>query len=194
MSLLKVIAAQYANGSASVATVRMDAATHSLQIVTYEHHEIHGGSHYFLKDYADLAINNVIDFQFTTPNTTKWIHLTWNIDAENEMKWWIYEGVTVDTAGTTATPFNNDRNSANTSATTVAQLTGTRAVANTYTDTSGAIILERGIIGSGRDAGSESRDRELILKQNTTYLFRADATNASYINFIMEWYEHTNRN
>ena len=33
------------------AEVRIDASTHSLQTVEYEHHEIHSGSHYFVIGY-----------------------------------------------------------------------------------------------------------------------------------------------
>ena len=34
---------------------------------------------------------------------------------------------------------------------------------------------------------------ELVMKQNTLYCLRATATAAGYINFDMEWYEHTDK-
>jgi hypothetical protein len=64
--------------------------------------------------------------------------------------------------------------------------------ANGDTNVSGATLIESGISGAGKNAGDAMRENELILKQNTLYCLRATATAAGYINFKMEWYEHTN--
>ena len=68
------------------------------------------------------------------------------------------------------------------------------AAANADTNVSGAVLLGSGIAGAGKDAGSASRDRELVMKQNTLYCLRATANTAGYINFSMQWYEHTDKN
>jgi hypothetical protein len=34
---------------------------------------------------------------------------------------------------------------------------------------------------------------ELVLKQNELYVLRATASEAGYINFNMQWYEHTDK-
>ena len=48
--------------------------------------------------------------------------------------------------------------------------------------------------GAGRtDSGEASRSNEVVLKQNTIYIMRATATAAGYINFDMDWYEHTDK-
>jgi hypothetical protein len=132
--------------------------------------------------------------QFTTPDTTAWTHLVFSIDCEAETEWYIYEGVTINVAGTAITPRNNDRNSSNTSGNTLAGITNT-SVANANADTAvaGATVIEHGIVGAGKTGGSESRSRELILKQNTVYCMRAIANAAGYTDFIMSWYEHTNQ-
>ena len=173
--------------------LRLDKATNSIQTVDYEHHEIHAGSHFIVADVVDLAINEVYDLQLTTPNTTKWSHLTFEVDAESETAWYIYEGATISTAGTGITPINNNRNSATTSGNTLAGILNTSLVnANADTAVAGATLLERGIIGTGKGSGgSDARNRELILKQNTIYCFRAVANAAGYIDFVMSWYEHT---
>lgn len=173
----------------------VDASTESLQVVDYEHHEIHSGSHYHIADVEDLSINNVFDMQFTTPNITKWSHLTFKLDTEAETLWYIYEGVVIVTPGTTITPLNNNRNSTNTSGNTIAGILNT-SVANANSDTTvaGATIISHGIIGAGRSGGSASRENELILKQNTIYSLRAIASAAGYISFTVEWYEHTDKN
>lgn len=174
--------------------VKIDSATRSLQVVSYEHHEIHSGSHFFQSGYQDLAINNVLDFTLQTPNTTKWIHFTFQIETEAETNWFIYEGATATNPLANAlTPLNNNRNSATASGATLKyELQTSLANANADTDVSGATILDSGISGAGKlSGGSATRDNEIILKQNTLYCFRAIAITAGYINFDMEWYEHT---
>jgi len=172
--------------------LRIDPSTHSLQIIDYDHHEIHGGSHYFIEDVVDLSINNVYDLQWTTPATTKWAHFTFRLQVEAETNWYIYEGATIAVAGTAITARNNDRNSGNASGMTIAGITNT-SVANANADTAvaAATQLAHGIAGAGKDAGNAERSNEIILRQNTIYCFRAIATAAGFVNFRVEWYEHT---
>jgi len=173
----------------------IDSSTETLQVIEYDHHEIHSGSHYTICDYADLAINSVFDMQWTTPNTTKWAHFTYNLSCEAETEWIIYEGATINVAGTTVTPINNNRNSANTSGMTIATISNTSlALANADTAVAGATLLERGIVGARRSGGITSRSGELVLKQNTIYCFRSIANAAGYVNFCVDFYEHTNKN
>lgn len=174
----------------------IDRSTNTLQFITYEHHEIHAGSHFFIEDVGELAINNVYDIQFTTPDSTIWSHLTFKLDCESETEWFIYEGATINTAGTSVTPINNNRNSTKTSVNTVAMINnGSLTDANADTDVSGATLLGKGIVSSGKsNLGNDTRDNEIILKQNTTYCLRAVATAAGYIDFLLSWYEHQNRN
>lgn len=180
--------------SNTVLTNAVDGATTSLKTVDYSHHEIHSGSHYFVTDVSDLAINNVLDVQFQTPDTAKWIHFTFSIDCEAETEWYVYETVTFTATGSVITPYNNNRNSANTSGTIIYQQSNTSlANANADTNITGSTQLLHGIVGAGRtNGGGHDRDDEVILKQNTKYCFRAIATVAGYISFDMDWYEHTN--
>lgn len=137
----------------------------------------------------------MFDIQFTTPDTTKWAHFTFRLSTENETSWFIYEGATINTAGTTVAALNNDRNSANVSGMTVAQI-GNTSVANANSDTAvaAATTIACGITGSGKtDGGVDDRNREIILKQDTVYCMRAVADSAGYVNFIANWYEHTNK-
>lgn len=173
----------------------VDSATNTLMSISYEHHEIHSSSHYFVDSVADLAINNVFDLQFTTANTTTWPHFTFELNCESETMWYIYEGATIVTPGTTVTPINNNRNSSNTSNATLASISNTSlANANADTSVAAATQLAMGIVGAGKNGGITSRNREIVLKQNTVYCFRAIATAAGYTNFFMSWYEHANKN
>jgi hypothetical protein len=193
---LNVAAALYGRiDTDTVRPIAIDSSSHAIEIIAHEHHEIHGGSHYFVRGYQDLAINNVLDFTWLMQNTTKWIHWTWEIVVENETNWLVYEGVTAtNPLAVAVTPFNNDRNSGNTSGTTMKyELQASLAAANADTNVAAATLLASGIAGAGKNAGSVGRANEKILKQNTLYCLRAIATAAGFINFTMEWYEHTNK-
>ena len=195
MSLWKLLTASY-NSANDYARVRIDAATSTLQTIEYEHHEIHSGSHYYVSSYADLAINHVLQLTWQMPDTTKWIHWSWKITTEAETLWQVYEGVTENSAvANIITPLNSNRNSENTSDTTLRyEDHADLAAANTDIDVTGATLLESGISGAGKDGGDEKREHELVLKQNELYALRATASTAGYINFVMQWYEHTNHN
>ena len=179
--------------------LKVDPSTQSLQIMDYEHHEIHGGSHYFVVGYQDLSVNQVLDFTWLMPNTTKWIHWTFELDVEDETEWLVYEGATAtNPLANTVTPLNSNRNSANTSGTTMKYEVQTNlAAANADTSVGGATLIMSGLAGSKTSStaiGAANRQQEVIMKQNTLYCLRAIAGAAGYINFKMEWYEHTNAN
>ena len=181
------------NGDGEVRPLKLDTATDSVNIVDYEHHEIHSGSHYFVQGFLEIpGIDDVLDFTFQMPNTTKWIHWTWEIETEKEMGWYIYENVVATNALDNAiTPYNSNRNSTNTSGATMKyEIQADLAAADADTDVSGGTLIASGISGVMRTAGAAKRDNELVLKQNTLYCLRATATAAGYITFKMEWYEH----
>lgn len=165
----------------------VDRATNALNTIDYAHHEIHSGSS-FTADYTvELGNGATIDILVITPNTTKWAHMEYTLLCELETEIKIYEAVTTSNDGTGLTEFNRNRNSA-TAATTVASHTPT------VTDT-GTLIRTKHF-GSGKTSGGEARDlAEIILKQNTKYLYRiTNATSSvNYITFLLHWYEHTDR-
>lgn len=173
----------------------VDDITHTLQTINYEHHEIHSGSHYFVCGYSDMSINNVFQLTFVTPDTTKWSHFIWKLDTESETLWEVYEAGVINTPLTNSIiPLNNNRNSLNTSGNTLlSQLHSSITTANTSVNVSGATLLCAGISGAGKTGSSDKREQEIILKQNTVYVLRATANAAGYIDFLMEWYEHTNK-
>ena len=196
MSRWKLLTGRWGSGAGEIDQLRIDGSTNTIQTIKYEHHHIHDGNHFFVASYQDLSINNVIDFTWLMPNTTKWIHWNWKIDTESETNWLVYEGVTAtNPLANVVTPLNSDRNSGNSSGTIMKlELQTNLAGANADTDVSGATLLESGISGAGREAGHAQRPHELIMKQNTLYCLRGIATAAGFINFNMQWYEHTSIN
>ena len=179
-------------GDTTFQVPRLDIATHTLQTIDYSHHEIHAGSHFNHAEIVDLAINTVRDIRFITPNTTKWCHLTFSVTCEAKTDFCLYEGATTITAGTGITLFNNDRNSATTS-TCTANYIDNGSLADANADTMVTTCIDHVIIGSGRTAGFIDREQEIILKQNTTYCFRFIANTAGYVNYRIQFYEHTNK-
>jgi len=174
--------------------IGIDDSTASIQTIDYEHHEIHGGSHYFVVSYADLTNGQVLDFTWQMPNTTKWIHWIFQIDCESEINWLVYEGVTAtNPLANTITPLNSNRNSGNTSGTTMKyEIQADLAAANADTSVGGATTLMSGIT-KAKEGGEHSRSHEIVMDQNALYGLRAIANGAGFINFAMQWYEHTDK-
>lgn len=192
---VRVVADTNGNLGNTVLTNAVDGITTALKTVTYEHHEIHSGSHYFIHSTFEIpASGDVLDFTWLMPDTTKWIHWTWEIETSKGVSWYVYEDATAtNPLANTITPLNSNRNSGNSSGTTMKyELQADLAAANADTDVTGATLLESGVTSDNRTAGDSKRDNELILKQGKLYVLRAVATAACVINFKMDWYEHTN--
>ena len=187
----------YAKDGANVvtfATEHKDDATDEVVTIEYEHHEIHEGDSYEYTEIKDQTQDHVYDIQITTPNTTKWAHLTFEFYVEAETDWYFYENVTIATPGTAVTPLNHDRNSTNSAGLVVKVITNTTtANANSDTTVAAATTLMHGTSGAGKKVGGEGASRhEWILKQNEDYCIRWIATTAGRVNWHLDWYEHTN--
>jgi len=107
MSFIKTIAGKINNTEAK--EVRIDSSTHSLQTLSYEHHEIHSGSHYYIEDVMTLAASATADFCVTTPDSGKEIHLLFAFDADFKTTVEGYEGSVFAADGALVTQRNNNR-------------------------------------------------------------------------------------
>ncbi len=172
----------------------VDDATGAIVAIDNDHHQIHEGNHFVCSEMFTLPLNNVLDIQITTPNTTEWAHMTAEFDVESETEWWVYENVTINVAGAACGEFNLDRNSIHTNTTQLATITNANiANANADTAVAGATMLFHGIAGAGKKVGGQSGQRqELILAQDEDYTIRFEATAAGYVVFQLRWYEHVN--
>jgi hypothetical protein len=151
---------------------------------------------YFVVGYFDIpGIDDVLDMTWQMPNTTKWTHWTWEIETEKAGEWLVYEDVTATNAlANTMTIFNSNRNSSNTSGTTLKyEIQADLAAANADTAVGDGTLIKSGKLGDNREGGQAKRTDELILKQNSLYCLRFLASAAGYLNLRMQWYEHTNR-
>jgi len=165
----------------------LDRATWAQNIISYEHHEIHAGSHFNICDY-DVGLGSGVEIEFivTTPDTTKLAHLTFSIFSSTGARVDIYEGASGITGGNAVIPRNNNRSSTNTSVMTV--------VKDPSAITSDGTFAAGYLAGAGRTAGFANRENEYVLKQNETYLLRITTTASSNnVSWCFEWYEHTDK-
>lgn len=177
-------------GDTTYQTPRIDVATHSIQIIDFAHHEIHDGSHFMFTDSLELDATATQDYLITTPNTTKWSHLSFSFDGTAITTLEVYEGS--DKTGTTSqTIFNNNRNSATASGNTLHKGTsgGTTDGTKIWSHKSGTATGAASTTGA-----SSSQDSEIILKQNTKYIFRlTSGTTDNLVNIAFNWYEHISK-
>ena len=164
-----------------------DTLTRAVNIIPYQHHEIHSGSHFLYTDCVELGSAGVQDYLITTPNTTKWSHLSWEIDGSAITDVKVFRAT--DKTGTTLqTIFNNNENSA-----TVSGMTIHKAVTGWATDWVQIRCHKSGAaLWASRSGASSEQASEIILKQNTKYIIRITSwTAANLTNIGLSWYEHT---
>ena len=172
--------------TAEILNEARDKVSYALTMIDVSHHEIHSGDHFYMDGYTSLDIDGVLRVGLVTPNTTKWVHLTWTIYSNGVLTAEFFEGASLS-GGTPMTPLNNNRNSSNTS--------GITLTSGVTSSADGTLISKSKWGGTGFKSvsgGSGSRSDELILKQNTTYLRKFTShTDSNIIGFKAMWYEHT---
>jgi hypothetical protein len=178
--------------------------------VEYDHHEIHDGSAYHVH-YSVTTANSdgdVTGIMFTTPNTTKWIHLVASFACSGAAEAIILEAPTLADAGdgTDKVVLNRNRNSSNVSAVqsledtpTVGSVTTMNEAEWTAVGVSAGTELSHEYLAAGtspRAAGGTTRGgQEWLLKQGTTYVFylQNNGASANTHSIDLEWYEHTDK-
>ena len=174
---------------------KVDSITKAQMTIDYSHHEMHSGSFYFVKGWADVdGAGTNLDFLWVVPNTAAWPHATWEIAGEAEFTLYLYEDVTTVADGASVAAINANRNSGNTSG--VATYSGPTLDTGALGDGgNGGTLIWAGKIGSGKNATGDRRtSNELIGKQNAKYWFRInkEAAGTHWIDYYFGWYEHTN--
>jgi uncharacterized membrane protein (UPF0182 family) len=157
--------------------------------ITSQHHEIHAGNAFsaVISDGSvDIASPKYV--RITAPNSTKRVHLHYEVTADAGYTMELYENPTLNAAGTAVAIINKDRNSSKTSDVTVTQDATTQAPNNDGT------LLESHIGGSSgffsQTAGSSESRRELVLKQGEDYIIKITVTgNGTAVTIGLSWYE-----
>ena len=181
-----------------------------MQVVDYAHHEIHSGSSFHVGYSVTTASSDddVTGIMFTTPNTTKWLHLVATFNCSDPAEAIINEAPTLADAGdgTDKVVLNRNRNSATTSTVSSLEDTPTVGSVTTMTEAEWTAVgvtngteLEHEFLagGSGPKAigGTARGTQEWVLKQNTTYVFYLQNTgaNANSHSISLDWYEHVDK-
>ena len=165
----------------------VDTSTRAAIGISYAHHEIHSGSHFFTGNFTTLANAAVYDILFVTPATLKYSHMIFEIGTQAEAMFSYYEGVTTSADGTALVMYDRNRTTDNTAGTTFY---------HTPTVTDLGVVIGAGIFGSGNKAGGSTRDsNEFVLKPNTKYLMRVtnNTSVANWYDWFFDWYEHTDK-
>jgi hypothetical protein len=174
---------EFSGGSVALGTTD----DHPMVAIDVEHKEIHESEHYFYSDSVELGSAATQDYMLTTPNTTKWIHMTMAATGSAITQVQVYEDG--DRTGTTLqTSYNNNRNSSNTTGLVIHKATsgGTTDGTLIWQMKSGAAQ------GASREGMNAGRGDEFIMKQNKKYIIRiTSGTAANLTNLQLSWYDHT---
>ena len=189
--------AQFGNhryiGGSEGAIFKQDATTNAITTITYEHHELHAGSHFTFSIDSTVGDADTLGLLIITPNTTKWAHMVFSVQGALDTRFEIFETNTA-TPGSTRPAYNNDRNSATVNTTLVKNVAvvggadGTKIFRSHFGVDSG--------LGANRKTGggSDRAGQEWILKQNTQYMIAIiSATAGNVVSLALNWYEHTNK-
>lgn len=210
MSIWKLMRGRWGNVAGEIADIRMDPTTNALNMITYEHHEIHDENSFHVS-YSVVTANSdddVTGIMFKTPNTIRWDHITATFTCSDPAEAIINEDPTLADSGdgTDKVVLNRDRNSG--VASTVLSLDDAATVGSVTTmnetewgdvGVSAGTELDHVFLagGSGPQAvGGVSRaTQEWVLKQNTVYVFYLQNTgsNPNTHAISLDWYEHSNK-
>ena len=186
---------------------RLDASTHALETIEYEHHEVHAGSAFTCHYNNDVTnIGEMTAIAFNTPDTTKWVHLTFFASSSGGATVALYENPSIDDdEGTQLAIYNRNRNSTTTSTVTSIEDPAVVNKATSYNETQAAsanittttALLVRTIgTGGNQPVGNETRGQtEFVLEQGQQYIVvMATLTNDDATHHLtLNWYEYTDR-
>jgi len=164
----------------------VDPSTMVLDTIDYEHHEIHSGSHFFVAGHATVGITATLEVVVTVPETTAWPHMLFWWSSSLSLTIEMFEGTTGVVGGASVTPRNSDRNNDAASGLTV--VTNPASIAGDGT------LIWSAAWGSKQAGGARGRNTEIILRSDTTYLWRVTSgANGNMVAYEALWYEHTNK-
>ena len=179
-------------GNGRIVVPRIDPISGATVGISVEHYRIHVGEHFYVNDFVELDDGQTSTLSFTTPETSTWVHMFWSIASNGPSTIQLYEGATGISGGSAVTGLNSNRNSD-----TTANLTG---LLNPTIVDDGVLITQSkfgvsGTMFASPTGGSSQRDSEIILRQDTSYVFRITANADDVIvSYYADWYELVSEN
>ena len=179
------------NGS-TFQDLRADRSTNAINTIEYEHHELHAGSMFCVNNMADLGSGASAVFLISTPSTSTWAHLKYDVSVEAEMSLQMWESSTTSSDGVALSVYNRNRNSSG-SNTVAIYISPNITASGTQI---GALKRGGGTSAPGRFGGNARADDEFILKTGTKYLMKIinDGAGTAWYSAKMCWYEHADIN
>ena len=172
---------------------RLDESSGCSVSIDHLSHDVHEGNHFYVENYVELDSGDSLYVKLVTPDTSKRMHFSWEIDSSGILTTTLDEDATGGmTGGSAVSILNNDRNSSNTSEVVltsgVTAPTGyTTRVANQKMGGDG---YRRTYVG-----GSSGSAGEMILKNDTTYCRTfTSGSDGNILFFRASWGEETPEN
>lgn len=165
-------------------TSPVDEVLNSVIVIDPSHHEIHEGSHFYLKNFVTLTNQDSLLILLTVDSVP--VHVLFLIspqDGEGIVS--LYRGATASDSGDTAVSFNSKHSSSNTATMTCY----TSPTISAYGES-----IYPAKVGSGKFFGGVIRgSNEMILDTGTVYLLVLDnnTTSANTFDYLIDWYEHS---
>lgn len=75
----------------------IDSSTEVLTMITYPHHEVHAGNHFYAEFDTTLGSSDSLFFVLTTADTTRWVHILGRITGTFITKIRLYEKPDINT-------------------------------------------------------------------------------------------------
>ena len=172
--------------------LRMDSSSSSIQVIDYEHHEVHGGSTFHAYRGDTLATDDNIWIAITTPNTDKEAHIVWSLYCSGAVTFTITKNFTSYTGGTSQIPQNANQRSISMASDCIVKV-GSYGVLADGLSVTGGVEYDKLSIGSGnKSGGSGTHSNEFIPAKNSITVFDILAVgNAIVCDLRIDWYEHT---
>ena len=146
------------------------------------HYLIHEGRRFFIAGYETENVGAVIEFVVTTPDTDVDIRMRFKIGGTQQTTMQIYRDPTGVVGGTPGVPINNNEKSNIASVLTVVK--DPAAIGG-----DGTLIYGQSV-GGNRETGLLEEKEEMILRRNTSYLYRmTSGANGNVISYYGMWAE-----
>jgi hypothetical protein len=167
--------------------------TNTLVTMRYNEAELHAGNYYYVKGFQDVDGDGTSINLLWDVTSSELPHARWDIAAESEFNFYLYEDVSVSALGDVVLIHNANRNELNTS-TVSAYMNPTLSSGELGDGDDGGLLVWSGVIESGKDSTvGLNRGYDFIGKTETMYWFKIVKIGAGtgWVDYDFNWYEHS---
>ena len=181
---------QVADENGEPVNLHADEGTETLQTISFAHHEIHEGHHFYAYKSASITNAQVLTLALSLDSDAKQFHMFMEFNVATACSIDVLEDVTSFAGGVAFTILNNRRDHQSLKASGASCLVG-HTGSDLITPTGGTEIYAQSLGAGNRAGGALGHDAEMVLKANSKYLFRiTNGTTTQGVTIILQWYEH----